>query len=214
MPEINKIIKDFWDKEVDNFYKDTHSEYLYNFFSKIKNKKSKKVLDIGCGAGRNTIMLHDLRYSVYGCDLNKKMVGTTQKRLPVKNRKNIIICDMDTLPYKKDYFDFVISNGVFHNAISYEQLHRAVSEACRVLKKEGQLVLNIFVDDNRKKVGKPTKKKHLYLTKEKLPIVLVKISELVKIFSLNGLELESLQKGLVTVSTGERSIIKAIFKKC
>jgi len=71
------------------------------------------------------------------------------------------------------------------------------------------LVLNIFIDDNHKKIGKLTKQKYLYLTKEKLPIVLVKVSELVKIFSLNNLELESLQKGLVTVSTGERNIIKA-----
>jgi len=75
------------------------------------------------------------------------------------------------------------------------------------------LVLNIFIDDNHKKIGKLTKQKYLYLTKEKLPIVLVKVSELVKIFSLNNLELESLQKGLVTVSTGERNIIKATLKK-
>lgn len=120
---------------------------------------------------------------------------------------------MDNLPYKKDCFDFVISNGVFHNATSYEQLYKAINESCRVLKRGGELVLNIFINDNRKKVGEPTKKKYVYLTKEKLPIVLVKISELIKIFSLNGLELESLQKGIVTVSTGKRNIIKSIFKK-
>ncbi len=113
MAEINKIIKDFWDKEADNFYKDNYSEYLYNFFSKIKNTHSKKVLDIGCGAGRNTIMLHKLGYLVYGCDLNENMVKATQRRLPLKNKKNIIICNMDALPYRKDFFDFVVSKMAF-----------------------------------------------------------------------------------------------------
>ncbi len=82
-----------------------------------------------------------------------------------------------------------------------------------MLRRKGQLVLNIFIDDNHKKIGKPTKQKYLYLTNEKLPIVLIKVSELVKIFSRNNFELESLQKELITVSTGERNIVKATFKK-
>lgn len=214
MTNCDKAIKNFWDREVGNFYKDAPSEYLYNFFSKIKNKKSKKVLDLGCGAGRNTMMLNRLGFIVYGCDFNKKMVLATQKRLPGDIRKGIIVSDMVSLPYADNYFDFVVSNGVFHNAKSLNDFCSAIKEGCRVLKEGSRLILNTFIDGNPKdKLKKSRKEKYLYFTKDSLPIILLPTLELVYLFSENGLKILSSWEGWVTVSTGKRKIFKGIFSK-
>jgi len=115
--KTEQTLQRFWDNRVKEFYCDRPSIYLHKFFTMISTKGA-KVLDIGCGAGRNSLMLHKLGFDIYGCDFNKKMVQATKTRLPKSLNKKIIISNMINLPYKNNFFDFVISNGVFHNARS------------------------------------------------------------------------------------------------
>lgn len=214
MTNYNKIIKDFWNKEVKNFYKDNPSEFLCEFFKKIKNKKFKKVLDIGCGAGRNIDLLYKLGFDIYGCDLNKKMVLEAQKRLPPKIKDRVIISNMLSLPYSNNSFDFVVSNGVFHNARSFKDFSTALEESTRVLKNDGNFLFNVFIDSNiENEFIKDNKEKYLYFTKKNLPIVLLPICELIYLASRNGLKLLSFQKKDVSVSTGERKVFKGVFIK-
>jgi ubiquinone/menaquinone biosynthesis C-methylase UbiE/chorismate mutase len=214
MKNYNKIIENFWNKEVKNFYEDTPSEYLYKFFSVIKNKSSKKVLDVGCGAGRNALMIQKLGYKIYGCDSNKKMVVVTKERLPLKVRKNITVSDMTSLPYEDNIFDYVVSNGVFHNALNLKDFCSSVKESSRVLKNNGCLVLNVFTfGDLKGEFIKGRMKKYFYLTKDSLPIILLPTIDLIKILSKNNFALSSFEENYVTVSTGKRKILKGIFIK-
>ena len=43
--------------------------------------KGKKVLDLGCGDGRNIPFLSDLGYRVYGLEINKEIVEFCSKNL-------------------------------------------------------------------------------------------------------------------------------------
>jgi ubiquinone/menaquinone biosynthesis C-methylase UbiE len=212
--EYQKAIKNFWDKEVENFCNDSHSEYLYSFLSKIKRRDHKIILDLGCGAGRNIAMMHDLGFMVYGCDQNKKMVLSARSKLPRRASKNIVIGNMVSLPYPDKFFDIVVSNGVFHNANGLEEFSLAIREAGRVLKKNGYLVLNTFTSSTlRDGFKKIPQKKFLYLTKDCLPLTLLTIQAVIKLLSENGLKLLSSEKNHVTVSTGKRKIFKGIFLK-
>jgi len=214
MKNYNKIIENFWNKEVTNFYEDTPSEYLYKFFSKIKNRASKKVLDVGCGAGRNALMIQKLGYEIYSCDSNKKMVMATKERLPLKVRKNITVSDMTSLSYEDNTFDYVVSNGVFHNALNFKDFCSSVKESSRILKNNGCLVLNIFTfGDLKGEFIKGGVEKYFYLTKDSLPIILLPTIDLIRILSENNFILSSFEENYVTVSTGKRKIFKGIFIK-
>jgi len=58
-----------------------------------KNKKNIKILDAGCGNGRNFIYLNNLGYNVYGVDNSEFIIKKLKKQFP-KYKKNlkILIC--------------------------------------------------------------------------------------------------------------------------
>jgi len=214
-----EILSKFWNdkKRVVDFATQEPSQYLVGFFSKISNPKDKKVLDIGCGGGRNTEMLLRLGFDIFALDLHKKMVESTRKKIAKMNKKEaekIILASVLSLPYPDSFFDYVVSNGLFHNAENLREFKLSVRETSRVLKKNGCLVLNTFVDGNFKNgFAKSQKEKYLYFTRECLPIVLLPTPELINIFSENSLKLLSSQEKPVTISTGERKVFRAIFLK-
>ena len=79
----------------------------------VKNS-NKKVLDLGCGAGRNTELLVELGYDVYACDCHEKMVDYTKIRLKKyysdeEIEKRIIKEDIINLAYEKKQFDYILS---------------------------------------------------------------------------------------------------------
>ena len=142
----------FWNdkKNILWFKSQPFSQYWVDFFSKIKNKKNKRVLDLGCGVGRNTKMLSKLGFNFYACDNCKKMVDETKKSL--KNigfdekflERRITQQSMDNLSYPSNYFDFIISHGVYHSASSMREFKKALKESCRILKVGGVICFNIF----------------------------------------------------------------------
>lgn len=193
-------------------------DYWVIFF-KDKRRKIKRVLDLGCGAGRNTQFLFELRFDVYACDWYKEMVKTARERLYkvgidktiVENR--VIKASMLNLPYDSSFFDVVLSNGVFHNAESLKDIELAISETGRVLRKNGYVCFNLFsssyIDPSLKKVSD-----NVYLTNEKLPMVLISRVQLINFFKKYGLipdgDIAEYER---EVTTGKRSVMRGVFKK-
>jgi ubiquinone/menaquinone biosynthesis C-methylase UbiE len=93
-----------------------------------------KILDIGCGTGSILAKLKSKFNQVYGLDPSRGMLSIAR----IKNPKGIFVQEGGTkLPYPDDYFDMVISHAVFH----YMDRRLGLSEAKRVLKKSGKLVI-------------------------------------------------------------------------
>lgn len=194
-------------------------DYWRDFFTEHKTTYSQKVLDLGCGAGRNTELLYRLGYDVYACDLYLGMIRATKKRLvkagmgekEVKYR--IVQAAMLRLPYGLDTFDTVLSNGVYHNVDSTDEMIQAVGESARVLKDQGLVCFNLFssdyIDQTLKKITANT-----YLTKEGLPMVLVSPRDFLSICRSNSLVLEGELKSYNReVSTGIRSVMRGVLRK-
>src|SRR3989338_11431913 len=79
----------------------------------FKKRKFKRVLDLGFGTGRHTVFLAKGKFDVYGIDISNHGKKITERRL--KNlhlHANLKIADMARLPYKKDFFDAIISTHV------------------------------------------------------------------------------------------------------
>lgn len=97
--------------------------------------KNKKVLEIGCGTGLNTIYLAGQAKKVIGIDISEEMLARARVRLEERNAE-FIKADI-TKPWQLDdaAFDFIVGNLVLEHI---ENLTHVFSVAFRVLKDEGK----------------------------------------------------------------------------
>jgi ubiquinone/menaquinone biosynthesis C-methylase UbiE len=128
-------------------------EIVVNLASVLEKRKAKRVLDLGCGAGRHVIYLADRGFEAHGADISEIGLKLTRKRL--RNRKlkaEIMRCDMKLMPYVDSCFDAVICvNTVYHQKL--KEIQKTISEIHRVLKEKGLLLTN-FHSKRSSKYGK------------------------------------------------------------
>ncbi|MFQ6086796.1 MAG: class I SAM-dependent methyltransferase, partial [Candidatus Bathyarchaeia archaeon] len=103
----------------------------------------KRVLDLGCGAGRHVIYLAERGFESYGADISETGLKLTKKKL--RSRKleaEIIKCDMKSIPYVHSCFDAAICvRSIYHQKL--KEIQETISEIHRVLKKKGLLLTDL-----------------------------------------------------------------------
>jgi len=114
-----------------------------NPFSLGKINSGEKVLDIGCGAGIDTILAAIMvgpKGSVVGVDIVPEMITRAESNRQLMDLDNVNFQKVsgENLPFSDDTFDVVISNGVI-NLIPDKDA--AMSEIIRVLKPAGRLMV-------------------------------------------------------------------------
>ena len=114
-----------------------------NPFSLGKINSGDHILDIGCGAGVDTILASIMTGptgNVVGVDIVPEMLQQAETNLSMTDLKSITFEKVsgDNLPFPGDTFEVVISNGVI-NLIPDKE--RALTEIFRVLKPGGQLMV-------------------------------------------------------------------------
>ena len=114
-----------------------------NPFSLGKISKGEQVLDVGCGAGVDTIlaaMITGTDGSAVGVDIVSEMIARAESNLQMTDIDNVSFrkTSGEDLPFPDDTFDVVISNGVI-NLIPDKR--SALAEIFRVLKPGGRLML-------------------------------------------------------------------------
>ncbi len=101
------------------------------------------VLDVGCGAGVDTLiaaMMVGARGKVAGIDLVPEMLETAKENLSKTSLRNVEFLESsaESLSFPDKCFDAVISNGVI-NLVPDKA--KALREIFRVLKPNGQLMI-------------------------------------------------------------------------
>jgi SAM-dependent methyltransferase len=114
-----------------------------NPFSLGKINQGEQVLDIGCGAGVDTILAAIIvgpKGSVIGVDIVSEMIARAESNLQMMALDNVKFQKVsgENLPFSDDTFDVVTSNGVI-NLIPDKET--AMSEIIRVLKPAGRLMV-------------------------------------------------------------------------
>ena len=114
-----------------------------NPFSLGKINQGEQVLDIGCGAGVDTILAAIIvgpKGSVIGVDIVSEMIARAESNLQMMDLDNVKFQKVsgENLPFSDDTFDVVISNGVI-NLIPDKEA--AMSEIIRVLRPAGRLMV-------------------------------------------------------------------------
>ncbi len=106
--------------------------YLFDQLLKGRFDKCNRVIDIGCGGGRNLHYFLKNGFEVYGIDRSEQAIDTVKalcKQLaPQHPTANFMVADIENLPFEKESFDLAICSAVLHfadNKTHFENLLRA-----------------------------------------------------------------------------------------
>ena len=106
-----------------------------------------RLLDLGCGAGRNALPLARQGWDVFGIDLSWPMLGAAVQRARENEdpgRLRLALAPMDRIPVRDRAFDFVVAHGIWNLAPSVAAFRRALSEAARVARTGAALFVFTF----------------------------------------------------------------------
>ncbi len=124
--------------------------YLFDQLLKGTYEACDKILDAGCGDGRNLVYFLNNGCTVYGVDTNPdaiEAVKVLSKILAPENPiENFSITTAESLPFSDGYFDLVISSAVLHFAESKEHFEKMLFEMWRVLKPGGYFFARLASD--------------------------------------------------------------------
>lgn len=141
-------------QEIAFFDKYANNEGEYNVFTDQSNQKivqnciefggfkpDMQIVDLGCGAGIFTKILHELGFQVVGLDISSGLIKVAQGQFP---QIEFVVGDVEELPFESQSLDGIFLSGILHHL---PDPSKCAQEVYRVLKAPG-----IFVafDPNRR----------------------------------------------------------------
>jgi malonyl-CoA O-methyltransferase len=108
----------------------------------IQQFKNKKIIEIGCGTGKNTVLLSEVAAQVLAIDFSEGMIE--KARIKMRDKKNVEFEFADITekwPCKDNYYDVVMCSLVLEHI---ENIYLIFSEASRVLIEAGEFFINEF----------------------------------------------------------------------
>jgi tellurite methyltransferase len=133
--------------------------YLFDQLLKGRYDNCKKVLDVGCGSGRNLVYFLRNGYEVFGVDPQPHAVETVKELsaalAPDNPLENFLVCPAEDLPFTDATFDLVISSAVLHFAKDEQHFDSMLQSMFRVLKPGGYFFARLASDIGIEQLIKP-----------------------------------------------------------
>lgn len=133
--------------------------YLLDQILKGRFNKRQKILDAGCGEGRNLVYFIRENYQVYGIDQNPDAIRMAQylarsidQDYPAGRFRE---GDVRTMPFEDQEFNVVLSSAVLHFAENADDFKRQFKELMRVLKQDGILFARLAALQGMEKKARP-----------------------------------------------------------
>jgi ubiquinone/menaquinone biosynthesis C-methylase UbiE len=126
----------------------------------LKGKKG-KILDLGCGSGRNFAAING---EIYGVDFSQRMLNLAKEDFP---DAHLIKASADKLPFEDGFFDGALFVAVLHCIDSAKKREAAVKELSRVLKKNAQALILVWSKNQERVRNKPKEGKIPWTVNEK-----------------------------------------------
>ncbi len=133
--------------------------YLFDQLLKGRYDSSKKVLDVGCGSGRNLFYFLRNGSDVFAIDSDPLAVEEVKKLsaalAPNNPQGNFMVCSAENLSYDDATFDLIVCNAVLHFAKSVQHFSTMLKAMFRVLKPGGYFFARLASDIGIETLVKP-----------------------------------------------------------
>lgn len=131
--------------------------YVFDQILKGNIAKEHRILDAGCGTGRNHFYLVNEGYDVSAFDQDEtalqQAVSTAQSRNYQTN--GFLVGDMTAIPFPDKSFDWIICVAVLHFAENDEHFSDMLDELWRVCSKGGKILIRLASDIGLKHLIEP-----------------------------------------------------------
>lgn len=155
----NKNNIDYWEKLLEK-----PSKSYLQLFKQERNylrkniTSNQKVLDIGCGDGRNILSIADITETITGVDIDPKAVEDTKQNTVQYSKIKIMRGNVTRLPFRDKSFDVAIFSMTLVNLD--DKKVKALSEMKRIIKNEGKIIISVYSENalrERKKMYEQVK---------------------------------------------------------
>lgn len=126
-----------------NRWKEPHEGLVAAFEQINAITEVRRVLDLGCGAGRHLVYLSDRRCDVFGMDISHNGLTYSKEWLIRQGYiARLVQADMTCLPFTSGFFDLIVSMYVIHHN-PLEGVRRSIQEVYRLLIPGGYTFLTL-----------------------------------------------------------------------
>ncbi len=222
-------MQNFWKQEylkagIPSSYKLEPSHAVYSFYEFLKkaHQNSGRILDMGCGKGRNTLYLAQQGFEVDCIDFLEENITHIRE---IAQKEKLIIhphCQSvtDPLPYPANSFDAAIDNFCYKHQVDPILRSSYRHELYRVLKNEGFFLLTLasYQDGFYGSLRNDRSQTHTIVTDPytSIPSVLYSQQDVIKEFSSLFILVQANEKHSTSHMHGkiyERVVLEFIFKK-
>lgn len=128
--------------------------YLFDQFLRGRFDARPRVLDAGCGDGRNLVYLLQHGFTCFGADTDPRAIDRVRRlaarMAPSLSAENFQVADIDRMPWPDGAMDVVVASAVLHFSRDADHFNAQVDEMWRVLAKGGlffaRLASNIGIE--------------------------------------------------------------------
>lgn len=168
--------------------------YLFDQILKSRFDQAFKILDAGCGEGRNLNYFIKNDFNVWGIDKNADSIQMLNYLAKSINKEypldRFAVGSVEDMPYKNQEFDAIISSAVLHFAENKKHFLSMIQELQRVLKSGGILFARVATDVGMEDKFKPLGHGKFLLPDESVRFLLTKelLGEVMEDFGFEFIE--------------------------
>jgi len=118
----------------------------------LKDKKG-KILDLGCGTGRNFVKING---TIYGVDFSKEMIKYAKINAKKKGiNAKFLVSSLEKLDLENNFFDSAIYIASLHCIVSKKERKNSLKELFRVLKPNSKALILVWSKNHKKLLNHP-----------------------------------------------------------